>query len=73
MQQQKIKFHVSSNKHEKGLVFAYDTTFALDGTFNSFHELNDVLEAFKSVSGLKFNNENTVIRIGSLRIIYETF
>ena len=33
-----------------------------------FRELNDVLEAFKSVSGLKLNNKKTtVLRIGSLR------
>ena len=47
-------------------MFADDATFALDGTFNSFRELIDVLEAFKSVSGLKLNNKNTVLRIGSL-------
>ena len=38
-------------------MFADDATFALDGTFNSFCELIDGLEAFKSVSGLKLNNK----------------
>ena len=52
----------------KSSMFADDATFALDGTFNSFRGLIDVLEAFKSVSGLKLNNKkNTVLRIGSLR------
>ena len=41
----------------KSAMFADDATFALDGTFNSFQELIDVLEAFKSVSGLKLNNK----------------
>ena len=49
-------------------MFADDVTFALDGAFNSFRELIDDLEAFKSVYGLKVNNiKNTVIRTGSLR------
>ena len=38
-------------------MFADDATCALDGTFNSFRELIDVLEAFKSVSGLKLNHK----------------
>ena len=38
-------------------MFADDATFALDGTLNSFCELINVLEAFKSVSGLKLNND----------------
>ena len=47
-------------------MFADDTTFALDVTLNSFRELINVLEAFKSVSGLKLNNKKTtVLRIGS--------
>ena len=37
-------------------MFADDATFALDGTFNSFRELIDVLEALKSVPWLKLNN-----------------
>ena len=41
----------------KSSMFADDATFALDGTFNSLRELIDVLEAFKSVSGLKLNNK----------------
>ena len=49
-------------------MFADDATFALDGTFNAFHELINVLEAFKSVSRLKLNNKKTtVLRIGSSR------
>ena len=36
-------------------MFADDATFALDGTLKSFHELIDVLEAIKSVSGFKLN------------------
>ena len=38
-------------------MFADDATFELDGTFNAFRELVDVLEAFKSVFGLKLNNK----------------
>ena len=41
----------------KSTMFADDATFALDGTLNSFRELINVLEAFKSVSGLKLNNK----------------
>ena len=41
----------------KSSMCADDATFALDGTFNSFRELIDFLEAFKSVSGLKLNNK----------------
>ena len=37
----------------KSTMFADDATFALDGTLNSFRELINVSEAFKSVSGLK--------------------
>ena len=49
-------------------MFADGTTFALDGTLNSFHELIDVLEAFESVLGFKLNNKKTTfLRIGSLR------
>ena len=52
----------------KSTMFADDATFALDGTLNSFRELINVLEAFKSVSGLKLNNKKTtVLRIGSSR------
>ena len=52
----------------KSSMFADDATFALDGTFKSFRELIDVLEAFKTVSGLKLNNKkNTVLRIGALK------
>ena len=38
-------------------MFADDATLALDGTLNSFCELIDVLEAFKSASGLTLNNK----------------
>ena len=41
-------------------MFADDATFALNGTFNSFRELIDVLEAFKSFSVLKLNNKKTL-------------
>ena len=41
----------------KSTMFADDATFALDGTLSSFHELIDVLKAFKSVSGLILNNK----------------
>ena len=41
----------------KSTMFADDPTFALDGTFNSFRELINVLEAFKYDSGLKLNNK----------------
>ena len=49
-------------------MFADDATFALDRTLNSFCELINVLEAFKSVSGLKLNHKKvTDLRIGSSR------
>ena len=44
----------------KSSMIADYASFTLDGTFNSFHELIDVLEAFKSVSGLKLNNKKTL-------------
>ena len=44
----------------KSSMFADDANFAFDGTFNSFQELINVLEAFKSVSGLKLNNKKTL-------------
>ena len=36
----------------KSTLFADDSTFALDGSFKSFIELINILEAFKSISGL---------------------
>ena len=40
--------------------FADDATFALDGSLKSFNELINILEAFKSISGLKLNNKNNL-------------
>ena len=56
------------DKEFKSTLFADDATFALDGSFKSFNELINLLEAFKSISGLKLNNKKTsVLRIGPLR------
>ena len=56
------------DKDSKSTLFADDATFALDGSFKSFNELINILETFKSISGLKRNNiQTTVLRIGSLR------
>ena len=56
------------DKEFKSTLFADDATFALDGSLKSFNELINILETFKSISGLKLNNKKTsVLRIGSLR------
>ena len=44
------------DKEFKSTLFADDATFALDGSLKSFNELINILEAFKSISGLKLNN-----------------
>ena len=45
----------------KSKIFADESTFALNGTFNSSRELIECGEAFKSVSGLKLNNSETLL------------
>ena len=56
------------DKEFKSKLFADDATFALDVFLKSFNGLINILEAFKSISGLKLNNKKTsVLRIGSLR------
>ena len=49
------------DKEFKSTLFADDATFALDGSLKSFNELINILEAFKSISGLKLNNKKTCI------------
>ena len=45
------------DKDFKSTLFADDATFTLDGSFKSFNELINILEAFKSISGSKLNNK----------------
>ena len=47
-------------KKFKNTFFADDATFALVGSFKSFNELINILEVFKSISGLKLNNKKTL-------------
>ena len=49
------------DKEFKNTLFADDATFALDGSFKSFNDLINILDAFKSISGIKlYNKKNSV-------------
>ena len=55
------------DKEFKSKLFADDATFTLVCSFESYKELINILEAFKSISGLKLINKKTsALGIGSL-------